>query len=79
MQIAKSIATYIIPSDMSVVGTSVQSPKLDTMSLLTSNNSGGNTTYPERSAMPTPRQPMPNFLRAMYTKDSIYFDIFPAS
>ena len=49
------------------------------MSLLTSNTPGGITTYIERSAMPTPRQPMPNSRRAMFTEDWMCFNIFPIS
>jgi len=76
---ALSIATYIISSGMSVFGASVQRTNLEIMSLLTSNTPGGITTYIERSAMPTPRQPMPNSRRAMFTEDSTCFDIFPVS
>jgi hypothetical protein len=49
------------------------------MSLLTSNTPGGITTYIERSAMPTPMQPMLNTRRAMFNEDSLCFDIFPVS
>ena len=76
-QITLSIATYIILSGMSVYGVSVQRTNLEIMSLLKSNTPGGITTYTERSAMPTPRQPMPKSLRAMFTGDSTYYDIFP--
>jgi hypothetical protein len=51
LQIALSIATYIISSAMSVFGASVQRPNLEIMSVLTSNTSGGITTYIECSAM----------------------------
>ena len=77
LQIVQSIATYIISSGMSVFGASVQRTNLEIMSLLTSNTPGGITTYIERSAMPTPRQPMPNSRHAMFTEDSMCFDIFP--
>jgi hypothetical protein len=60
LQIALSIATYIISSGMSVFDASVQRMNLEIMSLLTSNTPGRITTYIERSAMQTPRQPMPN-------------------
>jgi len=77
LQIAQSIVTYIITSDMSVFGASVQRTNLEIMCILTSNTPGGITTYIERSAMPTPRQPMPNCRRAMFTEDSTCFDTFP--
>jgi len=70
---------YIISSCMSVFGATVQRTSLEIMSLLTSNTVGRITTYIERSAMPTPRQPMPNSRRAMSTEDSMCFDIFPVS
>jgi len=79
LQIALSIATYIISSGMSVFGASVQRTNLEIMSLLTSNTPGGITTYIERSAMPTPRQPMPTSRGAIFTEDSTCFDIFPVS
>jgi hypothetical protein len=53
LQIALSIATYIISSGMSVFGASVQRTTLEMMSLLTSNTPGRITTYIEHSAMPT--------------------------
>jgi len=49
------------------------------MALLMSNTPGGITTYRECSAMPTPRQPMLNSCRAMFTEDSTRFDIFHVS
>jgi len=55
----------------------VQWLNLDSMSLLTSNTLVGITTYRERSVMPTTRQLMPNYRRAMSTQDSRCFDIFP--
>jgi hypothetical protein len=79
LQIALSIATYIISSGMSVFGASVQRTNMEIMFLLTSNTPGGMTTYIEHSAMPTPRQPMLNSRRAMATEDSTGFDIFPES
>jgi len=60
-------------------GVSVQRTNLEIMSLLTSNTPGGITTYIERSAMPTPMQPMPNSHRAMSAEDSTCFDKFPVS
>jgi hypothetical protein len=67
LQIALSIVTYIILSGMSVLGASVQTTNLEIMFLQTSNTTAGITTYIELSAMPTPRQPMPNSRRAMFT------------
>jgi len=58
---------------------SVQKTNLKIMSFLTSNTPGGITTYIEHSTMPTPRQPMPNSRRAMFTEHSTCFDIFPVS
>jgi len=52
---------------------------LEIMSLLTCNTPGGITTYIARSAMPTPKQSMPNSHRAMFSEDSTCFDIFPVS
>jgi len=75
LQIALSIATYIISSGMSGFGASVQRTNLEIMSLLTSNAPGRIITYIERSAMPTPRQQMPNSRCAMFTGDSTCFDI----
>jgi len=69
LQIALCIATYIISSDISLFGVSVQRTNLQIMSLLPSNTPGWITTYIERSAMPTPRQPMLNSRCAMFTKD----------
>jgi hypothetical protein len=79
LQISLSIATYIIPSGMSVFGASVQRTNLEIMSLLTSNTHGGITTYNEQSAMPATNQRIPNSTHTMFTEDSRYFDIFPAS
>jgi hypothetical protein len=79
LQIAQSTANYIFSSGMSVFDASVQRTNLEIISLLTSNTPGLLTTYIEHSAMPTPRQPMPNSRRATFTKDSICFDIFPVS
>jgi hypothetical protein len=76
LQIIQNIATYIISNGMSVFGVSVQRPKLEIMSLLTSNTPGRIRTFIERSAMPEPRQPIPNSHRAMFTEDSMCFDIF---
>jgi len=77
LQMALSPVTYIISSGMSVFGASVQRMNLEMISLLTSNTHGGITTYTECSAMPTPRQPMPNSHRTRFTVDSTYFDMFP--
>jgi hypothetical protein len=79
LQIALITAIYIISSSMSVFGVSVQRMNLEIMSLQISNTPGRITTYIKRSAMPTPKQPMPNSRRAMFTKDIPYFDIFPVS
>jgi hypothetical protein len=79
LQIAMSIATYIISSGMSVFRAIVQRINLEIISLLTGNTPGGIPTYIEGSAMPTPRQRMPNCLRTMSTKDWTCFDIFPVS
>jgi hypothetical protein len=68
LQIALSIATYIIASDMSVFGVSVQRMNLEIMSLLTTNTPGGIPTYTECSAMPTPWLPMLTSCCAMFTK-----------
>jgi hypothetical protein len=75
-QIAYSIVTYIIWSGMSVFSASVQKTQLEIMSLPTCNTPGRITTYIESSAMPTPRQPMLNSRRAMFTEDLTCFDIF---
>jgi hypothetical protein len=79
LQIALSIATYIISNGMSVFGASVQTTNFEVMSLLTSKTPCGITTYIESSATPTPEQPMPNSRRAMFTGYSTCFDIFPLS
>ena len=79
LQIALSIATYIILSGMSAFGASVQRTNLEMMSLWTSNTPSGIMTCIERSVMPTPRQPMPKSCCAMFTKDSKCFDISPVS
>jgi hypothetical protein len=60
-------------------GVRVQRTNLEIMSLLTSNTPGRITTYIERAAMPTPRQPMQNSCRPMFTEDSTGFGIFPVS
>ena len=79
MQIALGIATYFISSGMCVVGAGVPRTDLENTSLQTSHTAGGITTYIECSAIPTPRQPMPLSGRAIFTKDSMCFDIFPVS
>jgi len=76
LQIALSLATYIILSSMTVFVASVQRTNFGIMSLLTSNTTGGMTTYIEHSAMPTPREPMPNSRPAMFSGDSMWIDIF---
>ena len=48
---------------------------LEIMSLLTSNTPGGITTEIERSAMPTPRQRMPNSRCSMFSEFSTCSDI----
>ena len=50
---------------------------LEVMSLLQSNTPGRITTYIGCSAMPTPRQPMPNSRCTMSTKDSTCINIYP--
>jgi len=76
IQITQSMATYIISSSMSVFGVSVQRTDLDIKSLLASITPGVITTYIERSAMATRRQPIPNSRRDMLTEDSMCCDIF---
>jgi len=77
LQIVHSIATYIISIGMSVFGASVQRTHLEIMCILTTTTPGGITTCIERSAMPSPRQQMPNSCRALFTEDSTCFDILP--
>ena len=77
LQIPKSIATNIISCGMSDYGAGVRRTILEIICLLTSDTHGGITTYIERSAIPTPRQPMQDSRRAMFTQDSTCFDIFP--
>jgi len=79
LQIALSRATYIILSSMSVSGASVQWMNMGNMSIVPSNTPGGISNYIECIAMPTPRLPMPNSRRAMFTEVSTCFDIFPIS
>jgi hypothetical protein len=79
MRIALRIATNIILRGMSVVGASVQTTNLETMSLLKSNTPSGITIEIESSAIPTPRQPMPNSHRAMSTENVKCLDIFTAA
>jgi hypothetical protein len=76
LQIAQSIATYIISRGMSVFYVSVPRTNMGIISLLTSNTPGKITTYIEHSVMPTPRQPMPYSGRAIFMDDSICFHIF---
>jgi len=76
LQIAQSLAIYIILSGMTVFGVSVQRSNLEIMSLLTSNTLGGITTNIEHSAMPTLTQLMPNTCHAMSTKISPQLNIF---
>jgi len=64
---------------MSVFGASVHRTNLEIISLLTSNTPGGITTFIERSVMPTPRQPIRNSHRAMFSEDWTCFDIFCVS
>ena len=79
LQIAQSIATYIISSSMSVFGASVQRTNLEILSVLRCNTPGGITTYIECLGMPTPRQPMPKSSHAMLMENSTCFDIFSVS
>jgi len=74
---AQRMVTYIILSGMSLFHAGVQRTNLEILWLLTSNTPGGIITYIQHSAMPTPRQPMPNSRPAMFTEDSKCFDIFP--
>jgi len=60
-------------------GASVQRTNLQVMSILTSNTPGRITTYIERVAMPTPRQPIRSTRRAMCMEDSMCLDQFPVS
>jgi hypothetical protein len=76
-QIALHIPTEIIMSYMSLFGTSIPRTNLEIMSLLRRSTHAGTTTHIERSAMPTPVQPIPNSRRAMFTRNSTYFNIFP--
>ena len=79
LQNALRIATYVISCGMSVLDASVQRMNWEIMSLLTSNTPGGITTCTERSAMPIPRQPIPNSCCAMFSEDSTYLYIIPVS
>ena len=79
LQIAERIVTYVILSDMSVFGASVQRTNLEIMSFLRCNTPGRFATYIERSPIPPPRQLMPNTGRTVFTKDSTCFNIFPVS
>jgi hypothetical protein len=79
LNIAQSIATYIISSGISDSGASVQRIHLEIMSVLTSNTHGGITIYLEHTAMPTIMQLMPNSRCAMLTMYSTCFDLFPVS
>jgi hypothetical protein len=72
LQMARSIATYLISSEMSVSGATVQKPNSNIMSRLTSNNPGVFTTYIERSAMQVPRQPMPNSQRHVHRGFTVF-------
>ena len=76
-QVALSIATYIISRGRSVLCASIQRTNLEIMPLLASNTPGGIITCIERSAMPTPRQPMLNSRRAIFSEDLTCFNIFP--
>jgi hypothetical protein len=76
MQIAVSIAMYIISSDFSVFVMSVQRLNLEIMSHLIRNNPGGITIYIERSAMAKPQQPMLKSRHGMFPEDSACFDMF---
>jgi hypothetical protein len=76
LHIAQSIATYIILSEISVFGTSVQRMNFEIIFLLPRNTLGGITTYIECPSMPTPRQPNPNSCHAIFIEDSTCFEIF---
>jgi hypothetical protein len=69
LKIAQSIETYIISSNMSVFVANVQRKNFEIMCILTSYTPDGITTYIERTAMATPRQPMLNSHHAMFTED----------
>jgi hypothetical protein len=77
LQIATSIAPYIISNGMSVFGSSDQSTNLENLCLLTNNTPVGIKSYIECSTMSSPSQPMPNSDRTMFTNDSTCFDLFP--
>lgn len=77
LQIAFHSVTYIISSDMFVIGASVRRINLEIMTLLTCNTPGGITTHIQCSTIPTPRQLAPNSPCAMFTENSTCFDIFP--
>jgi len=79
LQIALGIATYIISSGMSVFCASARTMNLEIMSVATSSTRGGTTTYITCSAMPTPRQPMLNYRRPIFTQDSTCLETFPVS
>ena len=79
LQIALSIATHIIVSGMSGFGVSVQRTNLVIISLLMSNTLSGIKTYIESSVIPTPRQPVANYRRAIFSEDSMSFDKFLVS
>jgi len=79
LQIAQSIATYMLLSYMSVFRASIQRMKLEIISLLPSNTAGGITIYIECTAMPIPRQPMLDSRRAMFTHYISYVNVFHVS
>jgi len=79
LQIALISQFNMIMSSMSVFGANVQTTHFDIMSLLVKNTTDGITTYKEHSEMPTRRQPLPNFCRAMFSKESTCFNRFPVS
>jgi hypothetical protein len=77
LQIDQSIATYIFSSGMSVFVVRVDRMNLEILCFPRTNTTGGITTYIERSAMPTPWQPVSNSRHAMFTEDSMGFDTVP--
>jgi len=79
MEIAQSIVTYIISSGMSVLGASVSRMNLEIMSLPTSNTPGVIRTYIELLTMRTARRPMLSSRSAMFTEESMCFNILAVS
>jgi hypothetical protein len=77
MQIELNIAANIISSNMYGICASIQRTNFQIMSLLTGDTPGRSETNINYSAMLTAMQPMRNSCRAMFTEESICFNIFP--